>query len=251
MPPHRIVSEAEWNDAMRALLVEEKAVTREQQRIAAERRALPWVKVDKPYMFESETGPVMLADLFDGRSQLIVYHFMFGPDWDEGCPSCSLMADHVDGARQHFEHNDVSFAAVSRAPIDRIASYRRRMGWNFRWVSSGRSDFNFDHFVSFPDGERDEGIFYNFEPCADPKIDELPGMSVYYRDTDGATYRTFSCYARGLEKFLGVYAFLDVAPLGRNETKTGMMSDWLKRHDQYEHDGRTRPLSAAMIAAAA
>ncbi|QNQ08189.1 DUF899 domain-containing protein [Sphingomonas alpina] len=249
MTSHPIVPEDQWIDAMRALTAEEKAITQAQQRLSEKRRALPWVRIDKPYMFEGEDGPVLLADLFDGRTQLIVQHFMFGTDWQEGCQSCSLLADHIDGARQHFEHNDASFAAVSRAPIDKIAPYRRRMGWRFRWVSAARSDFNADHHVSFP-SDRAGGIFYNFEHQPDPGIEELPGLSVFHRAPDGAIYRTYSCYARGLEKFMGVYAFLDVAPRGRAELKTGMMHDWLKRHDRYEDDGRTQPISAAMVAAA-
>ncbi|MES2056639.1 MAG: thioredoxin family protein [Pseudomonadota bacterium] len=249
MTSHPIVSEEQWIEAMRALTAEEKAITQAQQRLAEQRRALPWVRIDKPYMFEGVDGPMLLADLFDGRSQLIVQHFMFGRDWSEGCQSCSLLADHIDGARRHFEHNDVSYAAVSRASIEKIAAYRQRMGWRFRWVSSARSDFNIDHHVSFA-GDRSDGVFYNFERRPDPQVEEMPGFSIFHRAPDGAIYRTYACYARGLEKFIGVYAFLDVVPHGRNETKTGMMHDWLKRHDRYENDGRTQPVSAVMIAAA-
>ncbi len=233
MTMHEVVSREQWIEARRALLAEEKAWTREQDRLAAKRRALPWVRVDKQYTFDSPTGPVTLAELFDGRSQLLVYHFMFGPEWEEGCTGCSLHCDHVDGPRQHFEHNDVSFVAVSRAPIEKIEAYRERMGWSFRWVSSAKNDFNFDYNVSFPEGSREGGVFYNFEWRPDPGIDELSGASVFFRDEDGAIYHTYSSYARGGEIRLGVYAWLDMVPKGRNETKNGNLMDWVKRHDQY------------------
>jgi predicted dithiol-disulfide oxidoreductase (DUF899 family) len=241
MTKHEIVSEQQWLEARRVLLAEEKAWTIERDRLAARRRALPWVKIKNNYVFEGVTGPVTLADLFDGRTQLVVYHFMFGPEWEEGCPGCSLLSDHVDAARQHFEHNDVSFVAVSRGPIGKLDAYRRRMGWTFRWASSGDSDFNVDYHVSFPNGTREDGVFYNFAERPDPKSDELPGLSVFYRDDDGAIYHTYSTYGRGLEVFLPVYDWLDVMPKGRNETKNGNMGDWMQRHDRYPDDGRVRP----------
>jgi predicted dithiol-disulfide oxidoreductase (DUF899 family) len=243
---HEIVSKERWLAARRALLAEEKAWTRERDRLAEKRRALPWVRVEKDYVFDGADGKVTLAELFDGRSQLIVYHFMFGPDWEEGCPGCSLHADHVDGARQHFEHNDVSFVAVSRGPIAKLAAYRQRMGWKFRWVSSAASDFNFDFHVSFPKGSRKDGVFYNFAQQPDPEIDELSGTSVFHRDDDGAIYHTYSTYGRGGEVFLAVYGWLDIVPKGRNETKKGNLTDWVKRHDRYEDDGRTRPAEPAL-----
>jgi predicted dithiol-disulfide oxidoreductase (DUF899 family) len=243
---HDVVSQERWLEARRALLAEEKAWTRERDRLAEKRRALPWVKVEKNYVFEAADGRrLTLADLFDGRSQLVVYHFMFGPDWEEGCPGCSLLSDQVDGARQHFEHNDVSFVAVSRAPIAKLDAYRKRMGWTFRWVSSGGSDFNFDYHVSFPESMRARGVFYNFEQQDDPEVDELPGVSVFTKDDDGAIYYTYSTYGRGAEMFLPVYSWLDVVPKGRNETKNGNLMDWVKRHDRYEDDGRTKQASAA------
>ena len=199
MNKHEIVSEAQWIEARRALLAEEKAWTRERDRLAKKRRALPWVKVEKNYVFKGAEGPVALGDLFDGRSQLVVYHFMFGPEWEEGCPGCSLLSDQVDGARQHFEHNDVSFVAVSRAPIEKLEAYRKRMGWTFRWVSSAKSDFNLDYHVSFPQGTREKGVLYNFERQPDPEIDELPGVSVFYKDDSGTIYHTYSTYGRGGE----------------------------------------------------
>lgn len=198
MTKHEIVSEQQWLEARRALLAEEKAWTIQRDRLAARRRALPWVKVENNYVFEGVDGPVTLADLFDGRTQLVVYHFMFGPEWEEGCPGCSLLSDHVDGTRRHFEHNDVSFVAVSRGPIGKLDAYRRRMGWTFRWVSSAASDFNADYHVSFPTGTRESGVFYNFAERPDPKSDELPGLSVFYRDDDDAIYHTYSTYGRGL-----------------------------------------------------
>jgi len=242
---HQIVSQAEWLDASRALLAEEKAWTRARDRLAEQRRALPWVAVDKDYVFESIDGPVTLAQLFDGRSQLIVYHFMFGPDWDEGCPGCSLLADQVDGARLHFEHRDVSWVAVSRGPIDKLNAYRRRMGWTFRWVSSAGTDFNFDFNVSFPKEKRQDGIVYNFEAQPDPEIDELPGASVFQMNADGAIFHTYSSYGRGGEMFLPVYSWLDIVPAGRGESEGGNLGDWVRRHDSYEDDGRTRSLPAA------
>ncbi|MBV8458736.1 MAG: DUF899 domain-containing protein [Acetobacteraceae bacterium] len=233
MSTRHVVSREQWIEARRALLAEEKAWTRERDRLAAKLRALPWVKVEKQYVFDAPEGKITLADLFDGRSQLIVYHFMFGPEWEEGCVGCSLFCDHVDGPRQHFEHHDVSFAAVSRAPIAKLEAYRKRMGWKFRWVSSLNNDFNFDYNVSFPEGTRDGGVFYNFEHQPDPGVDELSGRSVFFKDEDGAIYHTYSNYGRGGEPFLSVYAFLDLVPRGRNETERGNLTDWVKRHDQY------------------
>ncbi|MBV9750204.1 MAG: DUF899 domain-containing protein [Acetobacteraceae bacterium] len=233
MATHEVVSREDWTAARRALLAEEKAWTRERDRLSAMRRALPWVKVEKTYTFDSAAGPVTLADLFDGRSQLVVYHFMFGPEWDEGCTGCSLLCDHVDGARQHFEHNDVSFVAVSRGPLGQLGAYQKRMGWTFRWVSSAGSDFNFDFGVSFPPGSRESGVIYNFEGRPDPGIDELPGISVFFKDGDGVIYHTYSSYGRGGEIHLGVYSWLDIVPKGRNETKNGNLMDWAMRHDRY------------------
>lgn len=244
MTTHEVVSEEQWIAARRVLLDEEKAWTRERDRLSAKRRALPWVKVEKPYVFETVDGPTGLAGLFDGRSQLVVYHFMFGPQWEEGCPGCSLLCDHVDGARQHLEHHDVSFVAVSRGPIEKLEAYRKRMAWTFRWVSSADTDFNFDYHVSFPAGTREKGVFYNFKGQPDPEVDELPGISVFYKDRDGVIYHTYSTFGRGGEMFLGVYGWLDIVPMGRNETKNGNLMDWVKRHDRYTDDGRTAPATA-------
>ena len=249
MIDHRIASRAEWEAASRELLAEEKAWTDERDRLAAKHMALPWVKVEKDYAFDSPEGRVTLADLFDGRRQLFVYHFMFAPDWEEGCGGCSFIGDHVDGARQHFEHNDLSFAAISRAPVEKIEAYRKRMGWTFRWVSSGDSDFNYDFHASFTPEERENGTAeWNFTQKGDPGTSDIPGASLFYRDEDGSIYHTYSTFARGGEMLLTTYAFLDMAPLGRNEGD-GIMH-WMKRHDRYPDDGRTVPLAAEPAEAA-
>ena len=234
MTTHEVVSPEQWLEARRALLAEEKAFTRERDRLSQKRRELPWVKVAKGYVFHGVEGPQTLLDLFDGRSQLVVYHFMFGPEWQEGCPGCSLLADQVDGARQHFEHNDVRFrCSLSRGPIEKLQAYRERMGWKFRWVSSAAGEFNFDYHVSFPKGTREHGVLYNFNDRPDPEIDELSGVSVFYQDDDGTIYHTqLDLRARSGRCFLPVYAWLDVVPKGRNETKNGNLSDWTKRHDR-------------------
>jgi predicted dithiol-disulfide oxidoreductase (DUF899 family) len=241
MTTHPVVSQDEWLKARRELLAEEKAWTHERDRLAEKRRALPWVKVEKDYVFEGTDGPVTLAELFDGRSQLIVYHFMFAPDWEEGCVGCSLLSDQVDGPRRHFEHHDISFVAVSRAPIASLLAYRTRMDWGFRWVSSAGNDFNIDYRVSFPAGTRSDGVDYNFATIPDPGIDELPGVSVFVRTEDGAIYHSYSSYARGGEDFLPVYAWIDITPRGRDEGPDGSLTGWVKRHDAYPDDGRTRP----------
>jgi predicted dithiol-disulfide oxidoreductase (DUF899 family) len=249
MSKHEVVSREQWIEARRKLLAEEKAWTRERDRLAEKRRALPWVKVEKNYVFQGPDGPVTLAELFDGRSQLVVYHFMFGPEWEEGCPGCSLLSDQVDGARQHFEHNDVSYVAVSRGPIEKLQAYRRRMGWKFRWVSSAKSEFNFDFNVSFPKERREEGVFYNFDRRPDPQVDELAGVSIFCVDEKGAIFHTYSTYGRGDETVLAVYGWLDMVPKGRNETNSGNLTDWVRRHDRYENDGRTGPVGRKMAGA--
>ena len=229
---HSVVSRDEWLEARRALLTKEKEMTRMRDRINAERLALPWVRVDKDYVFITPTGAKTLSELFDGRSQLVIYHFMFGPDWEAGCPGCSFLADHLDGAIVHLNNHDVSFVCVSRAPLDKIEAYKRRMGWHFPWVSSFGSDFNFDYHVSFTKEELAAGpVFYNYrETPAEQAHDELPGLSSFYRDADGTIYHTYSNYARGGEEMLGTMMILDCAPLGRNE---GSTMDFIKRHDEY------------------
>ena len=237
---HSVVSRDEWLEARRALLAKEKEMTRMRDRVNAERLALPWVKVDKDYVFATPAGARTLAELFDGRSQLVVYHFMFGPDWEAGCPGCSFLADHLDGAIVHLNNHDVSFVCASRAPLDKIEAYKRRMGWHFPWVSSFGSDFNFDYHVSFTREELAAGpVFYNYrETPAEQAHDELPGLSSFYRDADGTVFHTYSNYARGGEEMLGTMMILDCAPLGRNE---GSTMDFVKRHDEYD----SRPKAAA------
>jgi predicted dithiol-disulfide oxidoreductase (DUF899 family) len=234
MEPRRIATHAEWLDARKALLAREKELTRLHDRVAAERRALPWVKVEKAYLFEGQEGQVTLADLFQRRGQLVVQHFMLGPGWQEGCIGCSFSADHVDAARQHFEHNDLSFAAVSRAPYPEIAAFRRRMGWRFLWVSSLGGDFNYDFNVSFTAADKARGkAFYNFE-LRDYQNDELPGVSVFAKDPAGQVFHTYSAYGRGDEQLIGAYHYLDLAPKGRNENGPNFdLTDWVRHHDCY------------------
>ena len=247
---HEILSEAQWLEASRALVAEEKALSEARDRLAAKRRAMPWVKIEKEYVFDGPDGPASLADLFDGRSQLIIYHFMFAPDWDAGCPGCSFLSDQVDGARHHFEHNDLSWVAVSRAPVEKIETYRKRMGWNFRWVSSGGNDFNHDFHVFFTEEERKKGALYNFEIRADIEMSDLPGASAFIMDAEGAIYHNYSSYSRGLEAVLPAYGWLDMAARGRDEGESGNMGEWMRRHDEYQDDGRTRAKASSCCAAA-
>lgn len=233
MQPHKIVSREEWLEARKAHLKNEKALTLMMDMVRAERRRLPWVKVEKDYVFETTEGKKTLAELFGGNSQLVVYHFMLGPDWEAGCPSCSFLADHIDGANLHLKHHDVSLVVVSRAPLPKILTYRKRMGWQFRWVSSNGSDFNFDYHVSFTKEELANGkVEYNFEQIDGAQAhDELPGTSVFCRDAGGDVYHTYSSYGRGGDILIGAHNYLDLTPKGRNEN--GIM-DWMRRHDEYE-----------------
>ena len=232
---HRVGTRDEWLTARRELLLREKELTRDRDELARERRELPWVRLGKSYSFETEGGTRTLKELFDGRSQLLVYHFMFGPEWTEGCPSCSFWADSFDGAVVHLAHRDVTMLCVSRAPLETIEAYRRRMGWSFPWVSSLRSDFNFDFGVSFTEEQRSAGTEYNFRPLNQP-YEEMPGLSAFALD-DGDVYHTYSCYARGLDGINGTYQLLDLAPKGRDEDD-GMA--WVRRHDAYEDAAETR-----------
>jgi predicted dithiol-disulfide oxidoreductase (DUF899 family) len=237
-PDHEIVSRKEWLAARKALLSLEKEETKLRDKVRAERLALPWVKVDKAYTFDTPEGRKSLADLFDGRSQLVVYHFMYGPDWEAGCPGCSFLADHIDGMLPHLNHHDVTMIAVSRAPLEKLMAYRRRMGWKFPWVSSHGSDFNFDYHVSFTKEELASGkVLYNYRetPSAEAH-DELPGLSAFFKDEDGTVYHTYSDYARGGEELLGTLMVLDRAPKGRNETGT---LSFVKRMDEYEDAPKT------------
>lgn len=233
MTDHKIVSETEWTEARRKFLDREKELTQLQEKISEERRALPWVKVTKNYTFDTPQGKKSLSDLFAGNSQLIVYHFMFSPDWKEGCVGCSFLSDHIDGANQHLKHHDVTYVAVSRAPLDKLTAYKKRMGWKFPWVSSEGSDFNYDFHVSFTKDQIAKGeATYNFEPYTGD-MEDLHGSSVFIKDSDGAIYHTYSAYARGDERSLGTYMWLDITPNGRNEGKGGNLTNWVKRHDQY------------------
>jgi len=227
-----IVSEAEWLVARKDLLTREKEFSRQRDALSAARRQLPMVKIDKEYVFDGPNGKETLADLFDGRSQLIVYHFMLGPDWEEGCKSCSYLADHFDGANWHLPHRDVRFVVISRAPLSKLESYKKRMGWRFKWLSSHGNDFNFDYHVSFTkDGEAKAKVYYNYE-MGEFISDELPGLSVFYKDETGDVFHTYSTYARGLDYLIGTYNFLDLTPKGRDENPDSTM-DWVRRHDEY------------------
>jgi predicted dithiol-disulfide oxidoreductase (DUF899 family) len=233
MPSNRIVSRAEWVTARRALLDKEKAATKLRDEINAARLELPWVKVDKPYLFDTLHGKKSLAELFEGRSQLMVYHFMLGPGWGAGCRGCSFLSDHIDGALPHLEHHDVTWTAISRAPLSEIQAYKTRMGWRFPWVSSSCSDFNHDYHVSFSKEELASGkVSYNFTQIdAKNANDELPGLSAFYKDEAGTVFHTYSSYARGLEEFIGTLMILDRAAKGRNE---GSTMDFVRRHDEYD-----------------
>ena len=239
MTDHRTATRDEWLAARLELLQAEKELTRRNDDVARQRQSLPWVRVDADYRFDTEQGEATLTDLFRGRSQLIVYHFMFGPDWDEGCPSCSGVADGFDETHVHLEHHDVAFTAVSRAPLPKLLAYRDRMGWSFPWVSSGRSEFNFDFNVSFTAESVARGQTYNFRALEGWQVDpkqlpyEGPGMSAFVLD-DGVVYHTYSAYSRGVDALWTMWQWLDRAPLGRNE---GDLS-WFHRHDQY--DGSVR-----------
>ena len=240
MEPHKIVSREEWLAERVKLLAEEKEFTRLRDRLAAKRRALPWVRVDKEYVFDAPEGKVTLADLFDGRSQLSVKHFMLGPGWGEGCVGCSFGADHIEGTLAHLEHHDVTTVAVSRAPLAEIETYKNRMGWTFRWVSSYGSDFNYDYHVSFTPEQLASGkIYYNYREI-DGGMDELPGRSVFYKSDTGQVFHTYSTYGRGTEELLTTYMVLDLTPKGRNETGPHHnLMDWVKRHDEYDNVVRT------------
>lgn len=232
MRPNPIVSRDEWLVARKALLAEEKALTRALDAVREKRRALPWVKVETPYVFDGPDGPQSLADLFQGRSQLILQHFMFAPGWKEGCVGCSHSADHVDAARQHFEPRGVSFAAVSRAPWRELEPFRTRMGWRFHWVSSFGSTFNYDYGVSFtPDAVASGDVGYNYGTSS-YATEDLPGVSVFYKDEEGDVFHTYSTYTRGLDILLGSHNYLDLTPMGRNETIAG--KDLLRHHDRYD-----------------
>jgi predicted dithiol-disulfide oxidoreductase (DUF899 family) len=233
---HSVVSREEWIAERVKLLAREKQLTRLRDEVARERRALPWVRIDKVYRFGTAEGERTLGELFGERRQLLVQHFMFGPGWEEGCPSCSFMADHVDGMNLHLAQRDVTFVAVSRAPLAAIERFRGRMGWKFRWVSSSGSDFNQDFHVSFTAEEPQRQVDYNYamQPF---ECEELPGISVFYRDDSGTVFHTYSSYRRGVEAMMGTYTLLDLTPKGRDEADGAMA--WVRHHDRY---GTRRPI---------
>ena len=239
MQPHKIVSEREWLAARKSLLAKEKEFTHARDRLSAERRALPWVKVDKPYVFDTREGKKSLAELFGDKSQLIAYHFMLGPGWKEGCQSCSYLADHFDGATIHLANRDVAFVVVSRAPLAEIETFKHRMGWRFPWVSSFGSDFNFDYHVSFREDELGSNTEYNYEK-QEIDSDEMPGASVFYKDASGTVFHTYSAYARGLDILVGTYNFLDLTPKGRDEDELPWTMAWVRHHDKYEDSGKSQ-----------
>ena len=231
------VSRDHWLEQRRQLLLQEKAALRQLDEVARLRRAMPWVRITEPYEFDTELGKQSLSDLFGSNSQLVVYHFMFGPRWDEGCLGCSFLCDHLDGANLHLAHHDVSLVAVSRAPLDKLRQFKARMGWKFPWVSSRGCDFNFDFGVSFRPDEISSGTaFYNYV-STNPVMEEMQGLSVFARDENQRVYHTYSTYARGLDPLLGAHHLLDLTPKGRNED--GVMS-WVRHHDMYGVQGAAR-----------
>jgi predicted dithiol-disulfide oxidoreductase (DUF899 family) len=235
MESHKVVSRDEWLAARKAHLAEEKAFSKARDALSKKRRELPWVKVDKNYVFDGPNGKETLAGLFGGKSQLIVYHFMLGPGWEQGCPSCSYLADHFDGPAIHLAQRDVAFVVVSRAPRQEIETFKRRMGWHFKWVSSFGSDFNHDYQVSASPEEKASGkALYNYEMTEFPS-DERPGVSVFFKNDAGEIFHTYSSYGRGLDMFIGAYHFLDVAPKGRDEAGLKWSMAWVRHHDRYEN----------------
>jgi predicted dithiol-disulfide oxidoreductase (DUF899 family) len=236
---HQIVSREEWLAARKELLAEEKAFTRARDALAAKRRALPWTPVEKAYEFDGPDGRVTLADLFGEKSQLLVKHFMFAPDWEEGCIGCSFESDHIESALPHLSRKDVAFAAVSRAPLDKIESFKRRMGWTFAWVSSGETDFNYDYGVTAtPEELAQNSQHYNYAQ-QDWATEELSGVSVFVKDEAGRVCHAYSSYGRGFEEVLSTYAILDIMPKGREEGPGEALSTWVKHHDRYPRSAET------------
>jgi predicted dithiol-disulfide oxidoreductase (DUF899 family) len=241
MDQPRIVTRDEWIGARKELLIKEKALTRQRDALSAERRRLPMVKVDKQYVFDTAEGRKTLGELFGFRSQLVIYHFMMGPEWAEGCPSCSLLADHIDPSIVHLAHRDVSLMAVSRAPLSKIEAFKRRMGWRFAWASSYNNDFNTDYHVSFTKEDMAAGEkYYNFETSGFPS-EEAPGLSVFFKDAAGQIFHTYSTYARGGEPFIGAYNYLDLVPKGRDEDGLAFTMAWVRHHDRYEAEYAVDP----------
>jgi predicted dithiol-disulfide oxidoreductase (DUF899 family) len=234
---HKVVSEGDWLIARKRLLLKEKKFSKLRDELNRERRALPWVAVEKEYVFDSTEGRMSLAELFCGKGQLLIYHFMFGPGWREGCPHCSFWADHYDSANIHLGHRDTAFAVVSRAPLKEILPFKKRMGWRFRWVSSNRNDFNFDFHVSFtPQEIRTGRLNYNYSTTK-MQIDEREGVSAFYRAANGQVYHTYSSYARGIDLMNTTYNFLDLTAKGRDEDPENPQ-DWVRYHDRYKRSSK-------------
>ena len=232
MTNHRIVSPEDWLAARRQLLQKEKAFTRARDELSRERRELPWERVEKSYQFDTDRGRESLADLFAGRGQLIIYHFMFGPDWEAGCKSCSFWADNFNGITAHLAQRDVTMLAVSRAPLSKLEAFKKRLGWSFRWVSCAGSDFNFDYQASFRPEEAQRAQ-YNYAPKTN-SMSDLVGISVFFRDDDGRIYHTYSCYGRGVDMLNTAYHYLDLAPKGRDEQQLPSPQAWVNYHDRYQ-----------------
>lgn len=231
---HSVVSPELWLDQRLALLAREKELTRLHDQVARERRALSWKRVTKDYVFDTVRGRQTLSELFGEHHQLLVQHFMFGPGWEQGCPSCSYMADHIDGMNVHLGQRDITLVTISRAPLSDIERFRQRMGWRFNWASSQHSDFNYDFDVSFTPQEQATGeVYYNYEKQPFPH-DEAPGISVFYKDDTGAIFHTYSTYGRGVEVMMGAYSLMDLTPKGRDENDGPYKMDWVRHHDRYE-----------------
>ena len=231
---HPVISNSEWQRACGELLLKEKELTRQSEELSRLRRELPWTRVEKQYVFDSPQGPLSLSDLFNGRSQLATYHFMFGPEWTEGCPGCSYVTDHINGTLEHLRARDLSLVLVSRGPLDRLLAFKRRMGWHLPWVSSAGSDFNHDFGVSFSKQEVQSGVkSYNFNTTV-PHDEENPGISFFSKDSSGEVFHTYSTYGRGLESLMTTYAILDRSPKGRDEADLKPPMAWVRHHDKYE-----------------
>jgi predicted dithiol-disulfide oxidoreductase (DUF899 family) len=233
MESHKIVSRDEWIEARKQHLAKEKEFTRLRDQLSAQRRDLPWVRVDQAYVFEGPNGKESLKELFAGKAQLVIQHFMFGPDWEEGCKSCSFWADNYNGFVVHLAYRDVTFVVASQAPLGRIEKFKKRMGWSFKWVSSFGTDFNQDYHVSFAPEEIAKGeVYYNYA-WGKRSTTELPGTSVFYRDGGGTVYHTYSCYGRGQDMLNAAYHYLDLVPQGRDETGLSYPQAWVRHHDKY------------------
>ena len=234
MENHEVVSPDAWIEARKRLLVQEKELTRLRDQLSRQRRELPWERVEKDYTFDGPQGKMSLADLFAGKRQLLTYHFMFPPEWDEGCPHCSFWADNFDPAVVHLRQRDVNLVAVSRAPLSTLEAFERRMGWGFTWVSSGDSDFNYDYHVSFTPQQRESGTaVFNYR-AGDPGMPDREGISVFYRSDEGEVFHTYSAYGRGIDMINGTYHLLDLVPKGRDEAGHDGPQFWVRHHDRYD-----------------